>query len=97
MVHSGGIWQKAMSAILIYFFLLSHHGLRTYFDGNDVMNLVGLHGYWRWPWWRNALKALVIVTPTYRPMGDVFYRLLYGDFGFHPLPCKLAFSHGPEV
>jgi hypothetical protein len=39
----------------------------------------------------------VIVTPTYRPMGDVFYRLLYGDFGFHPLPCKLAFSHGPEV
>jgi len=54
------------------------------------MNLVGLHGYWRWPWWRNALKALVIVTPTYRPMGDVFYRLLYGVFGFHPLPFRVA-------
>lgn len=79
-----------LAGILIYFFLLSHHGLRTYFDSDDLMNLVQLHGYWRWPWWRNALEALVIVTPTYRPMGDVFYRALYWVFGFHPLPFRAA-------
>ncbi len=85
-------WPVAtgLVGILIYFFLLSHHGLRTYFDSDDLMNLVQLHGYWRWPWWRNALEAVAIVTPTYRPMGDVFYRTLYGVFGFHPLPFRAA-------
>ena len=76
-------WKMAtgLIGILIYFFLLSHHGLRTYFDSDDLMNLVQLHGYWRWPWWQTALNALLVVTPTYRPMGDVFYRLLYWAFG----------------
>ena len=85
-------WKVAigLSGILIYFLLLSHHGLRTYFNGDDVMNLVSLHGYWHWPWWRNVVEALVIVTPTYRPMGDVFYRTLYSVFGFHPVPFRAA-------
>jgi hypothetical protein len=85
-------WKMALglSGILLYFFLLSHHGLRTYFNGDDVMNLVSLHGYWHWPWWRNAVEALVVVTPTYRPMGDVFYRTLYSVFGFHPVPFRVA-------
>ena len=79
-----------LSGILIYFLLLSHRGLSTYFTGDDVMNLVAMHGYWRWPWWRNAIEALVVVTQTYRPMGDVFYRSLYSVFGFHPLPFRAA-------
>jgi hypothetical protein len=79
-----------LCGILVYFLFLSHHGLRTYFTNDDVMNLVSLHGYWRWPWWRNALEAVMIVTPTYRPMGDVFYRFLYTVFDFHPLPFRLA-------
>ncbi len=85
-------WKVAtgLIGILAYLFLLSHHGLRTYFDSDDLMNLVQLHGYWHWPWWRNPLEALVIVTPTYRPMGDVFYRLLYWVFGFHSLPFRVA-------
>ena len=85
-------WKVAtgLIGILIYFFLLSHRGLRTYFDSDDLMNLVQLHGYWRWPWWQTALNTLAIVTPTYRPMGDVFYRLLYWAFGFHPLPFRAA-------
>jgi len=85
-------WKLAagFSGILFYFFLLSHHGLRTYFNNDDVMNLVGLHGYWRLPWWRDPLAALAIVTPVYRPIGGVFYRLLYGVFGFHPLPFRVA-------
>jgi len=85
-------WKLAagLSAILLYFLLLSHHGLRSYFNGDDVMNLVGLHGYWRWPWWWSAVHALLVVTPVYRPMGDVFYRSLYGIFGFHPLPFRAA-------
>jgi hypothetical protein len=85
-------WKTAagLSGVLVYFFVLSHHGLGAYFTGDDVMNLVGMHGYWRWPWWRNALEALMVVTPVYRPMGDVFYRLLYGVFGFNPLPFRAA-------
>jgi hypothetical protein len=85
-------WKVAagLSGVLIYFFLQSHHGLRTYFNGDDVMNLVTLHGYWRWPWWKNALDALLVVTPTYRPMGDMFYRSLYSVFGFDPLPFRAA-------
>lgn len=79
-----------VGAILIYFFLLSHRGLRTYFDGFDAINLVSFHGYWRWPWWWNFTKTLVVVTPAYRPMGDVFYRLFYGLFGFHALPFRVA-------
>src|SRR5580658_4812929 len=85
-------WKLAagLSGILIYFLVLSHRGLSTYFTGDDVMNLVAMHGYWRWPWWRNALEALVVVTQTYRPMGDVFYRSLYSVFGFHALPFRAA-------
>jgi hypothetical protein len=86
-------WEVAagLSGILIYFFLLSHRGLRTYFNGDDVFNLIFLHGHWRWPWWKTAYEALVIFTPTYRPMGGAFYRVLYGIFGFHPVPFRLAF------
>jgi hypothetical protein len=79
-----------LGAVLVYFFLLSYRGLGTYFDGFDGVNLVAFHGYWRLPWWWNVTKALQVVSPAYRPLGDLFYRPLYGLFGFHALPFRVV-------
>src|SRR5579862_9213760 len=78
------------AVILAYFLLLTHNGLRMYFNGDDVMNLIALHGNWTSPWWKNVLDALTIVTPAYRPMGGLFYRLMYWLAGFHALPFRVV-------
>ena len=35
-------------------------------------------------------QALTVVTGEYRPIGGLFYRLLYSVFGFDPFPFRVA-------
>jgi hypothetical protein len=40
----------------------------------------------------SILRANVLFfSPSYRPMGGLFYRSLFAAFGFHPLPFRIAF------
>ncbi|MBI3666525.1 MAG: hypothetical protein HY236_09945 [Acidobacteria bacterium] len=71
-----------------YFLWSSGHGLRAYFTDDDMMNL---YRYWVQPWWRVLWDNVIYFSPSYRPMGGVFYRLAYAVAGFDPLPFRLLF------
>ncbi len=65
----------------------AHNGIRAPFSGDDLMNL---HGHLaRGP--ANLIADCIRYWSTsYRPLGGLFYTLLYRVFGFHPLPFRLA-------
>lgn len=82
----------ALALVLIfgYFLLLSFDGLRAYFTSDDGMNLVKLHDCFTEPLWRLAVQAFAVCTPAYRPLGGLFYRTIYANFHFDPLPFRVA-------
>ncbi len=69
--------------LAVYFFRLTRASLHVYFTGDDLMNLYR-------SWYFSAgplLKAnlLFFVTSNFfRPMGSVWYRLIFDFAGFHP-------------
>ena len=75
---------------ICYFLWLAGDGLTAFFTGDDVQNLVHLHGYFRIPLLEILQQALTVVTGEYRPIGGLFYRLLYSVFGFDPFPFRVA-------
>ncbi len=80
----------ALLLILGYFLLLSFDGLRAYFTSDDGMNLIKMHDCFTEPLWRIAVQALAVCTPAYRPLGGLFYRIIYDFFHFDPLPFRVA-------
>ena len=80
----------AFLLILGYFLLLSFDGLRAYFTSDDGMNLIKMHGCFTEPLWHLVLQALAVCTPAYRPLGGLFYRVIYAFFHFDPLPFRVA-------
>jgi hypothetical protein len=76
----------AFLSILSFFYYFSRDGLGAYFSGDDVMNLVHLHGYFTESISHVFLDVLKPVTAAYRPVGGVFYRVLYALAGFNPAP-----------
>jgi len=62
--------------VLAWFFFFTWKSVGFYFDNDDMMNL-----YLAWS------KPL---TEVYRPLGAVFYRVLYAFAGFNPLPFRIA-------
>lgn len=84
---------KILSACLLifsYFLLLSFDGLRAFFTSDDGMNLIMMHGCFTKPIWRIAVDSLAVCTPAYRPVGGLFYRIIYAFFHFDPLPFRVA-------
>ena len=75
---------------ICYFLWLAGDGLTAFFTGDDVQNLVHLHGYFRIALLEILQQALTVVTGEYRPIGGLFYRLLYSVFGFDPFPFRVA-------
>jgi hypothetical protein len=73
-----------------YFLLFSYDGLNGYFTFDDGLNLVHLHRLWEVSLQTAILQALQVFTTAYRPLGALFYRLLYQIFGFNPFPFRLA-------
>ena len=71
-------------ALPLYF---AHPGLTAYFTTDDMMNL---YGAWSKPWQELVLANLTWWSPSYRPMGALFYRAAFSVFGFEPLPFHIA-------
>src|SRR5581483_3505642 len=73
--------------ILTFFFYFVVPGYRNRFAGDDMMNI---DIYWTsGPW--QLIKGLILFYSTYyRPMGGVFYMILYHFFGLTPLPYHIA-------
>ncbi|MGI8988695.1 MAG: hypothetical protein ACR2I2_03800 [Bryobacteraceae bacterium] len=78
----------AFLSIVLFFFYFAGAGLHAYFTSDDVMNLAHLHGYFTIPAFKVALDVLNPLTSAYRPLGGLFYRLLYPVIGFHPAPFR---------
>ena len=73
--------------LVAYFLCFTSRGALTYFNSDDVTNL-----YLAWidPV-STILKGAVFFWSGYiRPLGALFYRLLYAVAGFHPLPFHIA-------
>lgn len=84
---------KILLAFLVifgYFLVLSFDGLRAFFTSDDGMNLIMMHGCFTKPTWRIAVDSLAVGTPAYRPVGGLFYRIIYAFFHFDPLPFRVA-------
>ena len=75
---------------ICYFLWLAGDGLNAFFTRDDALNLVHLHGYFRISLLEILQQALTVVTGAYRPIGGLFYRLLYSVFGFDPFPFRVA-------
>ncbi len=73
-----------------YFLCLAGGGLQAFFTGDDAMNLAYLHDCFQTPLAEIARQALIVVSGEYRPVGGLFYRLLYAAFGFDPFPFRAA-------
>ncbi|MDQ6706167.1 MAG: hypothetical protein M3Z85_09380 [Acidobacteriota bacterium] len=80
--------SAAFLSIVLFFFYFAGGGLHAYFTSDDVMNLAHLHGYFTTPIYKVALDVLNPLTSAYRPLGGLFYRLLYPVIGFHPAPFR---------
>jgi dolichyl-phosphate-mannose-protein mannosyltransferase len=79
----------AAAAILIYFFTFAGPGLSAGFTHDDLMNL---YGAWHPPLSLHLrdLALFFRFSDSYRPLGALFYRLLFDAVGFHPLPFRIA-------
>ena len=74
--------------LVIYFAVTAFHSLNAYFTQDDGGNLLNMHKYWE----RSLLdvlgSAVCVVTGAYRPLGGVYYFVLYKLAGFNPLPFR---------
>ncbi len=70
-----------------YFLLLAWPGLTTHFAPDDMQNI---YTYWTAGPWKVLWTNVVFVTSFYRPMGGVFYLVMFKLFGFHPLPYRIV-------
>ncbi|HVN05249.1 MAG TPA: hypothetical protein VMT86_12570, partial [Bryobacteraceae bacterium] len=75
------------AAAFAWFAFVIRGGLVSWFSADDLMNL---HSYWIRPWSALLKANLEFWSNYYRPMGGVFYRLVYGLWGFDPLPFHIV-------
>jgi hypothetical protein len=86
---TGITWKSVAVALTLAAWFLDHtwRGLRSTFQGDDLMNI---YLAWVLPVWRLAWGNLTPFTAVYRPVGSVFYKLMYAAAGFHPLPFRIV-------
>jgi hypothetical protein len=85
----GGILSRRNIAvavfILAYSLWFAWPGLSARFAPDDMMNMAG--------YWEKGLPALLLAQfdfTAYRPMGGLFYLLLFQAAGLNPLPYRVA-------
>jgi hypothetical protein len=77
----------AASFFAVWYLGQTWRGLLSYFSEDDLMNM-----YWAWtlPLRRLILANLSPFTAVYRPIGSVYYRVMYACAGLHPLPFRIV-------
>jgi hypothetical protein len=74
--------------LAIYFAVSAAPGLHAWFTQDDGGNLLNMHKYWEHSLWDVVGDCLRVVTVAYRPLGGVYYFMLYRLFGFNPEPFR---------
>ena len=73
--------------VIVYFCVLAGDALLVSFAADDMMNLACYHGR---TVWELALANVRFYSTFYRPLGGVFYSVLYSVAGLNPLPYRFA-------
>lgn len=73
--------------LIAYLFWFAGGGIGARFTGDDLMNL-NFHLKPSFP--RLLLSNLTFWSTAYRPMGGVFYAVVYRLAGFHPMPFRVV-------
>lgn len=83
------IWFRAAVAALIvcYFLYFAGPGIGAPFSRDDLMNL---HRHLQAGLPRLLSSSLAYWSGEFRPLGGLFYVVLYRIFGFDPLPFRIA-------
>jgi hypothetical protein len=86
---TGIAWKGVAVGLALAAWFLDHtwRGLLCGFQGDDMMNM---YQAWILPVWRLAWGNLTPFSAVYRPVGSVFYRVMYAAAGFHPLPFRIV-------
>src|ERR1700674_3871925 len=80
-----GIVQGGL--ILYVFFRFARISLRAGFTSDDMLNL---YQAWEKPVLRLLRENLVYFSSGYRPLGALFYRVMFGVAGLNPLPFRIV-------
>ncbi len=80
-----GIVQGGL--ILYVFFRFARISLRAGFTSDDMLNL---YQAWEKPVLRLLGENLLYFSSGYRPLGALFYRLMFAVGGLNPLPFRIA-------
>lgn len=73
--------------IAAWFLFFAGAGLWAPFSGDDLMNL---HGHLSKSLASNLLSNVAYWSDSHRPMGGLFYVVIYRLFGFDPLPFRVV-------
>jgi len=68
--------------IAAWFLALAGDGIRAWFSGDDLMNL---YSAWTSPVTKLLGAAIWFFGPGIRPLGSLWYRVVFALAGFHPL------------
>jgi len=76
-------------SILCYFFCFAGRGLQADFSHDDLMNI---YKCWYPPVTQHVAETIAFFTfsESYRPVGSLFYRLLFETYGMQALPYRMA-------
>ncbi len=75
--------------ILAFFFRFAGPGLQAGFNSDDPMNI---HYYWAQGTGKLLLNLPLFFTTYQRPMGGLYFTLLYRFFGLDPFPYHLVLT-----
>jgi hypothetical protein len=88
--HARPVTIACLVFLGVYFAVSAHKGLGAYFTQDDGGNLMHMHKYWEHSLASVFGSAVRVVTGTYRPLGGIYYFVLYRVFGFNPLPFRVV-------
>lgn len=78
----------ALLFLAIYFAVSASPGLNAYFTQDDGGNLLFMHRYWEHSLGDVLGSALRVATGAFRPLGGIYYFMLYRLAGFNPVPFR---------
>ena len=87
-IHWARVFGAVCAAcILMFFFTGAGQGLAAYFTTDDLVNM----NYYQSQPVSSIVKAnILFFSPSYRPLGGLFYRSLFAVFGFDPWPYRIG-------
>src|ERR1700674_4700173 len=81
-------WREVIAAFFVlgFFLYFCLRALQVRFALDEMMNM---YWYWSAGIWRVGWAALTFSNSVIRPMGALYYLLLFKMFGFNPLPFNV--------